>query len=59
MPYQSWGCSICELQAPIKLRAHGMFAKRMDWLRSHYREFHPEEFRNMIKKAVKTRKLHS
>lgn len=57
MPYKTWGCGICGMQAPKKLRAHGMFAKRMKWLRDHYKKYHPEEFARMIKNAAKARRF--
>jgi len=55
MPYRSWGCSICGTQAPVKLRAHGMFGERMKWLREHYKLHHPDEFKRMTSRSVRTR----
>lgn len=52
---KSFGCSICQRQAPKKLRAHGKFSERMAWLRHHYRDKHPERFKAMYKKAAKTK----
>jgi len=45
MPYRSWDCSICGMQAPKKLREHGMLAERMKWLRHHCKKYHPDEFK--------------
>jgi len=56
MPYKTWGCSICGMQAPKRLRAHGKFKERMDWLRNHYREYHPDEYKKMIQKIKKARR---
>ena len=55
MPYRTWGCSICGMQAPKKLREHGMFSERMKWLRRHYKKYHPDEFEKMIRKGAKAR----
>lgn len=35
MPLKSFGCRICGRQAPTEYRRHGMFEKRMSWLRRH------------------------
>ena len=56
MPYKTWGCSICGMQAPVKLRKHGMFKERMDWIRHHYKKYHPEEFKRIMQKVIRTRK---
>lgn len=56
MPLESYGCSKCGKQAPKKLREHGMFKERMDWLRGHYKKHHPVLFRAMEKKSVSNRK---
>jgi hypothetical protein len=45
MPYKSYGCSRCKKQSPLKLREHGTFKERMDWLRDHYKRKHPAEFK--------------
>lgn len=42
---KSYACAICGRRAPKKLRAHGKFGERMDWLRKHYREHHPVAFK--------------
>lgn len=55
MPYKTWGCSICGMQAPKALREHGQFANRMKWLREHYKLHHPDEFQKMMHRAVQTR----
>jgi len=55
MPYKTWGCSICGMQAPVELRRHGQFANRMKWLREHYKLHHPDEFQKIMRKAVRTR----
>ena len=56
MPYRTWGCSICGKQAPKKLREHGKFAERMDWLRKHRKKHHPVAFRKSERKGVATKK---
>ena len=50
MPLKSYGCSICERQAPKRLRADGEFEGRMKWLRRHYKRFHPRKFRQMYER---------
>jgi len=49
MPLKTFGCSICGKQAPKKIREHGKFAERIDWLRRHYKRFHPRKFREWYK----------
>jgi len=56
MPLKTFGCSLCGTQAPTKLRAHGKFKERMDWLRNHYKEYHPDEYAKMMRKIKRTRR---
>ena len=56
MPYKSWGCSLCRMQTPKKLRSHGKFAERIRWLRLHYHRYHPAEFEKMVRKVVRIRR---
>jgi hypothetical protein len=56
VPYAHWGCSICGMQCPTELRAHGAFTERMRWLRRHRKLHHPYDFIASTRKGVKTRK---
>lgn len=47
--YKTFKCSKCGKSAPVKLREHGKFAERMNWVREHYGKYHPKEFKKAHK----------
>lgn len=49
MPYKTFGCSVCHLQAPKELRKHGKSEERWAWLRRHYAKHHPKKFKEWYK----------
>ncbi len=54
MPLDQFCCSICaekgiKVCAPKKYLEHGKFNERMRWLRKHYSEEHPREFKRRKK----------
>lgn len=55
MPLKSYGCSICGKQAPKKLRAHGKFSERMEWLWRHRKKHHPTAHKRSVAKSLKAR----
>lgn len=49
-PLRHFRCRICKAAVPERLLAHSKFEERMSWLRRHYREKHPVEFRRMYER---------
>lgn len=45
----SYGCGKCEKQAPPYLLKNGMESQRILWLRKHYEEVHPRQFKKWVK----------
>ena len=55
MPYKTWKCSICDKQAPKKLREHGNFSERMKWLWEHRKKYHPTAHKRSVAKSLKSK----
>lgn len=57
MPLKSFGCKICGKQAPKRLREHGTFSERMEWLWGHRKRKHPAAHKISVNKSLKARGL--
>lgn len=55
MPLKSFGCSICGVQAPKKLRAEGKFSERMKWLWKHRQRTHWVAHKRSVARSLRAR----
>ena len=45
MPLRQFKCGICGRATPKEMLRHGKMKQRMEWLRKHYKKYHPARFK--------------